>query len=82
MEHWEEWTSEKNQLLGEHLEYMESGETLYDTIIRLSKLSPNRFCTYDGCPVPDCTMKGNCINPLKNFANKLKLWNSILKNQI
>ena len=73
MEHWDEWTSGDNQLLGEHLEYMESGETLYDTIIRLSKLSPKRFCTYDGCPVPDCLMKDNCINPLENFANKLKL---------
>lgn len=75
MEHWNEWTSEKNQLLGEHLEYMESGETLYDTIIRLSKLSPNRFCTYGQCPVLDC------INPLENFAKKIKLWNSILKSQ-
>lgn len=72
MEHWTEWTSEKNRLLGEHLEYMKSGETLYDTIIRLSKLSPNRFCTYDGCPVPDCSlMKDRCLNPLEKYVKKI-----------
>ena len=73
MTNWDEWTSENNGLLGEHLEYMKSGETLYDTIIRLSKLSPNRFCTYDGCPVSDCSlMKGRCINPLVKYT---KLFN-------
>ena len=72
MAHLDEWTSEKNQLLGEHLEYMESGETLYDTIIRLSKLSPNRVCTYDGCSVPDCSlMKDRCLNPLEEYAKML-----------
>ena len=40
MDNWEKWTSENNRLLTERLEYMESGETLYDTIIRLSKLKP------------------------------------------
>ena len=43
MNNWEKWTSENNRLLGEHLEYMESGETLYETIIRLSKLNLNVF---------------------------------------
>ena len=43
MNNWEKWTSENNRLLTEHLEYMESGETLYDTIIRLSKLSSNKI---------------------------------------
>lgn len=41
MKNWYHWISEENRLLGEHLEYMESGETLYDTIIRLSRLNPN-----------------------------------------
>jgi hypothetical protein len=72
MDNWEKWTSENNRLLTEHLEYMESGETLYDTIIRLSKLSPNRFCTYDGCPVPDCSlMKDRCLNPLEKHVKRL-----------
>ena len=72
MEHWYEWTSENNRLLGEHLEYMESGETLYVTIIRLSKLSPIRFCTFDGCPVPDCSlMKDVCLNPLEKYVKIL-----------
>ena len=72
MDNWEKWTSENNRLLTEHLEYMESGETLYDTIIRLSKLSPNRFCTYDGCPVPDCSlMKDRCFNPLEQLAKTI-----------
>ena len=48
---------------------MENKETLYDTIIRLSKLSPNRFCTYDGCPVYDCSlMKDRCFNPLEKYV--------------
>lgn len=72
MDNWVKWTSDKNRLIGEHLEYMRSGETLYDTIIRLSKLSPNRFCTYDGCPVPDCSlMKDRCSNPLEYYARIL-----------
>ena len=72
MANWDEWISEKNRLLGEHLEYMESGETLYDTIIRLSKLSPDRFCTYVGCPVSDCSlMKDKCFNPLEKYAKTL-----------
>ena len=71
MDNWEKWTSENNRLLTEHLEYMESGETLYDTIIRLSKLSPNRFCTYDGCPVPDCSLKKEYINPLTIYIEKI-----------
>ena len=73
MANWDEWTSDKNCLLGEHLEYMESGEFLYDTLLRLSKLSPNRFCTYDGCLVSDCSlMKERCINPLVKYT---KLFN-------
>ena len=68
MDNWEEWTSKNNKIIGEHLEYMESGETLYDTIIRLSKLSPGRFCDYDECPVYDCEMKENpCLNPLEKY---------------
>lgn len=69
MDNWEKWTSENNKLLTEHLEYMESGETLYDTIIRLSKLSPCRFCDYDEYPVYDCSkMKKNlCLNPLEKY---------------
>lgn len=74
MINWDEWTSEKNKLLGEHLQYMESGETLYDTIIRLSKLSPNRFCTYDACPVSNCQLE-QCVNPLTNYV---KTWNKKL----
>jgi hypothetical protein len=51
---------------------MESGETLYDTIMRLSKLSPNRFCTYGGCPINDCSlMKDVCFNPLEKYAKML-----------
>ncbi len=70
MTNWDEWTSEYG-LLGEHLE---SGEFLYDTLLRLSKLSPNRFCTYDGCPVPDCSlMKDRCINPLEKYTKLLNL---------
>ncbi len=41
MKNWYHWVSKENRLLGEHLEYMKSSETLYDTIIRLSELSPN-----------------------------------------
>lgn len=69
MDNWNEWTSEKNRLLTEHLEYMESGETLYDTIIRLSQLTPGRFCSYDECPVYDCSgMIPKCFNPLEKYA--------------
>lgn len=70
MDNWESWTSEKNKFLKEHLEYMKSGETLYDTIIRLSKLSPGMFCDYDECPVSDCSeMKENpCFNPLEKYV--------------
>lgn len=74
MINWDEWTSEKNRLFGEHLEYMESRETLYDTIIRLSRLSPDRFCTYDQCPVLDCSlMKDTCLNPLEKYAKTLAM---------
>lgn len=38
MDNWEKWTSENNRLIGEHLEYMESRETLYDTILRCNEL--------------------------------------------
>lgn len=69
MDNWEKWTSKNNRLVGEHLEYMESRETLYDTIIRLSKLSPNRFCNYYGCLVYDCSlMKDKCFNPLEKYV--------------
>ena len=72
MDNWNEWTSEKNRLLGEHLEYMKSGETLYDTIIRLSKLNSDRFCTYDQCPISDCSlMKDKCLNPLEKYTKYL-----------
>lgn len=72
MDNWEEWTSEKSRLIGENLEYMRSGETLCDTIIRLSKLSPNAFCTHDGCTVSDCSlMKDRCFNPLEKYAKTI-----------
>ena len=74
MDNWEEWTSEKNRLLKEHLEYMESGETLYDSIIRLSKLTPGRFCDYDEFLVSDCSeMKHICFNPLEKYAKTLAM---------
>lgn len=75
MNNWEKWTSENNKLFTEHLEYMESGETLYDTIIRLAKLKPYRFCTYDGCPASDCSLM-QCLNPLEKYTKSL-LWNEI-----
>lgn len=69
MDNWEKWTSESNRLLDEHLEYMESGETLYDSIIRLSKLSPNRFYIYDGCLVPDYSLvEYKYLNPLEKYV--------------
>lgn len=79
MDNWEKWTSENNRLLTEHLEYMESGETLYDTIIRLSKLrlskfSPSRFCAYNRCPMFDCSLiKDRCLNPLEKYVKMLAM---------
>lgn len=68
MKNWEKWTSPANRLLGEHLEYMESGEYLLDTLKRLSKLEAHRFCNYDACPLSDCSKMG-CVNPLSKFQD-------------
>lgn len=80
MVNWDEWTSEDNKLFSEHLEYMCSGETLYDTIIRLSKEEPYKFCNYDGCPASSCSeMKGKCVNPLLEIVN---LWELNFQSEI
>ena len=51
MENWDEWTSEKNGLDGEHIVYMESGETLYDTLTRLSEYGLKGFWPNNGTPI-------------------------------
>lgn len=67
MENWDKWVSKESHLLGEHVEYLESGETLYKAIHRLAKDSPNRYCTFDACPMPYACFK-MCKNPLKKYV--------------
>jgi len=57
MDNWEKWTSENNRLLTERLEYMESGETLYDTIMRLSKFNPNILSLINTLEVKDVDLE-------------------------
>lgn len=72
MLNWETWLDEKkNRILTEQWEVMEKGETLYDAIVRLSKLPPHRFCNYDQCPISDCKDEPRCQNPLKKFVDNL-----------
>ena len=68
MDNWENWLNEKkNRILTESWIVMNPGETLYDTILRLSKESPRMFCSYDNCPVPTCK-ELPCINPLAKIV--------------
>ena len=69
MENWEKWLSKDNQILWEQWEEMLPGEHLYDTLRRLSKESPYRFCNYDACPVcGNCNEEPRCKNPLSKFT--------------
>jgi hypothetical protein len=70
MNNWEKWLNEKdNRILNEHWEVMEPGETLYDTLVRLSKKSPGYFCSYDNCPVGTSCDNPECVNPFKPFVS-------------
>ena len=73
MNNWEKWLDEKeNKIINEHWEVMKPGETLYDTIIRLSKLPPYKFCSCEQyCLADECgSEETKCYNPLKPYVLK------------
>lgn len=72
MVNWTNWLDEeKNRALTESWVVMKPGETLYDTILRLSKESPRMFCTYDNCPASLCKDMP-CVNPLVEIVENWK----------
>ena len=70
MDNWDAWHDEHHDhILREHKNIMLPGETLYDTIIRLSKEPPSHFCNYDGCPGRNKCGEYACdVNPLRQYV--------------